>query len=131
MNKKILVHAAFIILFVSVTDVSSQPADNNSSPTFFFVLIHSPGEKWVDSLSFNEQPGIMNHVNYMRGFFENKKLVLGGPFLDNSGGMMICNVETMEEAEKIANDDPEVKGGILNVKVKKWYVAMSNMTTNP
>jgi uncharacterized protein YciI len=92
--------------------------------TVYSVLIHSPGTKWVDSLSFREQPGIEMHVNYMATLLESKKLVMGGPFLDNSGGMVIYNGST-EEAEKDANNDPAVKEGLLNVKVKSWMVVMS------
>jgi uncharacterized protein YciI len=85
------------------------------------VLFHSPGKQWVDSLSFNEQPGIDEHVNYYAGLLEKNKLHEGGPFLDNSGGMMILNVNK-PDAEKIANDDPAVKKGLLKVEVKQWLV---------
>jgi len=93
-------------------------------PSIYFVLFHSPGPQWVHSLSFREQPGVMEHVAYMAAFAENGTLLLGGPFLDNSGGMMILKAETMEEAEKIANDDPTVKSGLLNVQVRQWMAAM-------
>ncbi|MEZ5059808.1 MAG: YciI family protein [Saprospiraceae bacterium] len=68
----------------------------------------------------------MDHVQYM-ATFGTEKLVMGGPFLDNSGGMMIYNCETIEEAQKIANDDPTVKSGLLNVEVKQWMVAMQTI----
>jgi len=38
--------------------------------------------------------------------------------------MVIYNGST-EEAEKDANNDPAVKEGLLNVKVKSWMVVMS------
>ncbi|MDB5281501.1 MAG: cytosolic protein [Bacteroidota bacterium] len=104
------------------TTTMEQPEDK---PTIYYVLFHSPGAKWVSSLSFQEQPGVMDHVNYMAGFLESKKLVEGGPFLDNSGGMMVFN-GTKEEAEKIANADPAVKAGLLKVVVRPWMVAMSS-----
>ena len=95
-----------------------------NKPTIYHVLFHSPGAKWTAGVSFQQQPGVMEHVNYMASFIESKKLVEGGPFLDNSGGMMVFS-GTKEEAEKIANDDPAVKGGLLKVTVKPWMVAMS------
>lgn len=97
---------------------------SDDQPKIYHVLFHSPGEKWVDSLLFQEQPGVTGHVKYMASFLQAKKLVEGGPFLDNSGGMMIFD-GTREEAEKITYNDPTVKSGVLKVTVKPWMVAMS------
>ena len=99
----------------------------DQKPTVYFVLFHSPGENWVDSLPFREQPGVIEHVKYMSMFMESKKLVMGGPFLDDSGGMMIYKCDSMEEAQEIANEDPCIKNGLLEVKVKQWLVPMSTV----
>ena len=95
-----------------------------NAPTVYHVLFHSPGEKWVESLPFQQQPGVMAHVSYTAAFLENNKLVEGGPFLDHSGGMMVFS-GSKEEAEEIANADPAVKNGLLKVIVRPWLVAMS------
>jgi uncharacterized protein YciI len=97
---------------------------SNQQPPVYFVLFHSPGEKWKQGVSFREQPGVREHVQYMSSFIESKKLVIGGPFLDNSGGMMVMSAESREEAEKIANADPSVQNGLLKVDVKPWMAAM-------
>jgi uncharacterized protein YciI len=126
MRKTILILSAIALIGILT---SSKPKttpmeQQDKKPTIYQVLFHSPGPKWVDSLSFQEQPGVMEHVNYMAGFLQSKKLVEGGPFLDNSGGMMVFK-GTKEEAEKIANADPAVKAGLLKVTVRPWMVAMS------
>src|ERR1043165_2600327 len=118
---------AAITLLVILTSAKHKTAampQQDKQPTIYYVLFHSPGPKWVDSLGFQQQPGVMDHVNYMATFLKSKKLVEGGPFLDNSGGMMVFN-GTKEEAEKITNADPAVKAGLLKVAVKPWMVAMS------
>lgn len=116
-----------IILFIFLSNNLYSQNMNKPTPSIFFVLIHTPGENWVDSLSFQEQPNVMEHVKYMSTFLKSKKLIMGGPFLDNSGGMMIYKCEKIEEAEKIANDDPCVKNGLLNVEVKQWLVPMKTV----
>ncbi|MEZ4838696.1 YciI family protein [Flavobacterium sp.] len=122
--KEIIV--SIVLFFFLSADLYSQ---NNkpSAPTTFFVLFHTPGKNWVASLPFKEQPNVMEHVKYMSTFLESKKLIMGGPFLDNSGGMMIYSCEKIEEALKIANDDPCVKNGLLNVEVKQWFVPMKTI----
>jgi uncharacterized protein YciI len=103
--------------------------EQKATPPVFPVLFHSPGPKWDHSLSFQQQDGVMEHVKYMASFIESNKLVEGGPFLDNSGGMMVFN-GTLEEAEQIANEDPTVKSGLLKVIVRPWMCAMSAKQCN-
>jgi len=97
-------------------------------PPMYFVLVHSPGPKWQEGLSFQEQPGVDEHVRYMGELFERGLMVMGGPFLDNSGGMMISRTDTLEAALRLARSDPAVRSGLLNVKVHPWLVPMRSTT---
>jgi uncharacterized protein YciI len=94
-------------------------------PRRYFALMHTPGPAWDHAKGFRDQTGIAAHVGYMSGVFDQKQLVLGGPFLDESGGMMILDVATLEDAQAIANGDPTVKAGLLVVAVKPWLAVFS------
>lgn len=98
--------------------------DAQNTPPIYHVLFHSPGKNWDHSLPFQQQPGVIEHVRYMASFHETG-MVMGGPFLDNSGGMMIYN-GSREEAERIALADPTVQNGLLNVVVRPWMMAMGS-----
>jgi uncharacterized protein YciI len=63
----------------------------------------------------------------MRMQLENGLIVMGGPFLDDSGGMMICREQDLEKAKVLAEQDPAVKSGLLKVSIKPWMVAMSSV----
>jgi len=95
----------------------------DEKPPTYFVLFHKPGPHWEEGKSFSDQPGIMEHVHYMAGFFARGELLMGGPFLDNSGGMMVFRTSTIEQAKTIAHEDPTVKAGLLSVNVKPWLAA--------
>lgn len=97
-----------------------------NTPPIYFVLFHSPGTKWIDGVGFREQPGVMEHVQYMAGFQETGSMVIGGPYLDDTGGMMVLRAENQEDAEAIANADPSVKNGLLKVQVKPWMVVFES-----
>lgn len=99
----------------------------NEQPQIYYVLLHTPGPKWVEGTDFREQPGVMDHVQYMAGFMEGERLVIGGPFLDNSGGMMVLRANSLEEAEATAHADPSVKAGLLKVHVRPWLVPMATV----
>ncbi|HUO13089.1 MAG TPA: hypothetical protein VMU37_10085, partial [Caulobacteraceae bacterium] len=60
----------------------ARAADSASAPPKrYFVLTHAPGPKWDHAKGFGSQDGIDQHVNYMGGFLEQGKLLMGGPFL--------------------------------------------------
>jgi len=100
----------------------------NKEPQIYYVLFHTPGPTWKDGIDFRQQPGVVDHVNYMASFMATDKLAIGGPFLDNTGGMMVLRADSQEEAEAIANADPSVLAGLLKVSVKPWFVPMETMT---
>lgn len=99
---------------IAAADSSSLP------PKRYFVLAHTPGPRWDPTKGFRQQPGIEQHVAYMQDFLDRGTLILGGPYLDNSGGMMIFDLDTEEEARRVAEGDPTVKSGLLAVTVKPW-----------
>jgi uncharacterized protein len=106
--------AASVAPALALADASSLP------PKRYFVLAHAPGPKWDSTRGYREQAGIDQHVAYMQDFFDRGTLVLGGPFLDNSGGMMVFDLDSAQEAQSVAEGDPTVKTGLLAVTVKPW-----------
>jgi uncharacterized protein YciI len=86
--------------------------------------MHAPGPRWDHARGFREQSRIADHVGYMKTVFDHGKGVLGGPFLDDSGGMLILDVPSLAEAQAIATSDPTVKAGLLSVTVKPWLAVL-------
>ena len=63
------------------------------------------------------------HLKNILRLSENGTLIVAGPFLDNQEirGIFIFNVESVEEARKIAETDPAVKAGTLILDLHPWY----------
>jgi uncharacterized protein YciI len=87
-----------------------------------FALVHRPGPAWVDETGYREQPGIERHIGYLRRLFDEGRMVMGGPFLDDAGGLALIEADDMEEASTFAYDDPTVREGLLSVEVHPWRV---------
>jgi len=50
---------------------------------------------------------------------------LGGPFVDNTGGMMIAaSGLSREEVIRHAGQDPAVQSGLLRFEVRPWLILM-------
>lgn len=99
-----------------------------SDPVTYFVLLHSPGPRWQAGIGFRHQDGVGRHVRYMREQLEGGRLILGGPFLDDSGGLMVLRASTLEEARAIALADSTVVDGLLQVDVRPWMVVMDGLS---
>lgn len=96
-----------------------------SGPKMVFVVIHKPGPRWQAGVDFRQQDGVREHVEHYRAWHTEGKLSLGGPFLDNSGGMMVTVPGlSPEDVAAFAAADPSVKSGLLGFEVKPWMIAM-------
>ena len=57
-----------------------------------------------------------NHGRYLQEQMTKGALQLAGPFLDDSGGLILYNARDEAEVRAIAEHDPGVVGGILSVE---------------
>ncbi len=96
-----------------------------NTPPFRYIVFHKPGPKWQQGMDFRQQFGVQDHVKHYLKLYQDGKLALGGPFLDNSGGMMVpVDGISLEEIKTFAESDPAVKSGLLILEIKPWMVVM-------
>ncbi len=72
------------------------------------------------------------HLDNIKRLAEDGKLVVAGPFLDDSEirGIYIFAVSTLEEAEELTLTDPAVKAGSLIMELHPWYGSAALMEVN-
>lgn len=66
---------------------------------------------------------IQRHVAHLKQLEEAGKLVLCGPFSDYSGGMVILNALSFDEADKISQSDPYILEGYKVYQLRTLEVA--------
>jgi uncharacterized protein YciI len=67
------------------------------------------------------------HREYLSGVLKAGRLVVGGPYLDDSGAIIIYEAASAEEAETLVLDDPFAKHGVfVSWTIRPWKVVMSN-----
>lgn len=85
------------------------------------VLYYRRGPAWLDGRSVFEQP-LQAHLAYMRQLKADQVLTLGGPFTDDTGGLVVVQAESVSAARALADADPAVKDGVMVVEVHPWKV---------
>lgn len=60
------------------------------------------------------------HKAYLQKYIEEGKIFAKGPFTDHSGGLVIYNVESYEEAREIAENDPVILHNSRKLTLKEW-----------
>ena len=88
----------------------------------YFLVLYRPGAAWVTGQEIRKQP-LGGHLAYMKTLRSSGTLSLGGPFKDDSGGMVILEVETRQVAEDIVWKDPAVQAQVLRFEVHPWHPA--------
>jgi uncharacterized protein YciI len=67
------------------------------------------------------------HREYLSGVLKAGRLVVGGPFLDDSGAIIIYEAASAEDAETLVREDPFATHGVfVSWKIRPWKVVMSN-----
>ncbi|MNK09844.1 YciI-like protein [compost metagenome] len=63
------------------------------------------------------------HMDNISKLAEQHKLVVAGPFMDDTElrGIYIFDVETIEEAKALTQTDPAIKAGRLVMELHPWY----------
>ena len=88
-----------------------------------YVVLLKRGPKWLAGKPAGEQ-ALGNHGRYLQEQMIKGALQLAGPFLDDSGGLILYKARDEGEARSIAEHDPGVVGGILAVEwVRPFYLA--------
>ena len=88
--------------------------------TYYMVFLNKGAKRDQDSVTAAQIQ--KDHLAHLTQMANEGKMVIAGPFLDdgNTRGICIYNVATLEEAKKLAEEDPAVKAGRLMVEVRPW-----------
>jgi uncharacterized protein YciI len=88
------------------------------------------GRAWDDSTALGEQRLVAEHMEYLGRLIESGVVTQAGPVIgtdqapaaDGLVALIVYGVDA-ERAAKLAQDDPAVRGGLVAVDIRPWYIA--------
>ncbi|TBN02459.1 hypothetical protein EYD45_12180 [Hyunsoonleella flava] len=103
--------------------VDEKTKDTILMQQYFMAFLKSGpirGQNEEESAELQEQ-----HLAHLTKMYELGYADISGPFGDNGNirGITIYNVPTLEMADSLANADPMVKAGRLEIEVHPWWAA--------
>jgi hypothetical protein len=113
---------ALLVLLAAAAGGADAPPNMEK---YYLVLLKRPAKPpSLEKAALEELQ--KNHLGHMRAMFEAGKMVIGGPFDEQKDqslrGMCLYRVATLDEARGLAEQDPAVKAGRLEVDVMAWWV---------
>jgi uncharacterized protein YciI len=88
-----------------------------------FAIFFSPGPAWIAGKTSREQLYWDEHAAFMDKLFEDGTVILGGPYADYTGLLVI--IEALHEAEghEIFGQDPFVLHEIVRISsIHEWLI---------
>lgn len=94
---------------------------------YYFCMLERGDNR--DTLSPEESAKIQaGHMAHLTKLGTDGKICLAGPFQggDDWRGIVVYKVPTMEEAQRLAQEDPAVIAGRLKVRIVPWWAAVGS-----
>ena len=85
----------------------------------FYILHYERGPNWIEGGKLDRQH-LHGHLRHLAGYSASGTIVMGGPFRESAGGLVIVQTDSHAHAEAIGAEDPGVTSGVLTVNVLEW-----------
>lgn len=82
--------------------------------------------KFVAMLEFTDDKDVIGrarpaHREYLQTLLDDGKVWMSGPWTDDTGAMLIFEVENLSEAERLLAEDPYQDAGVVTAsRVREW-----------
>ncbi|WP_375766247.1 YciI family protein [Archangium gephyra] len=113
----------------------AAPKDKAKAPQVDFekhyLVILRRGPSWSPEVTPAVERIQSEHMAHLNRMADSGKMIIAGPFGEQQDptfrGACLYKTETLEEARKLAEEDPAVKAGRLKVEIMAWYTEKGYM----
>jgi uncharacterized protein len=93
------------------------------------IVRFAAGPAWERGGPIREQPGWDAHAAFIDALIERGTMVMGGPFSDNTGSMILLEGVGAAEAERLVAGDPFLENGVFVLdEIREWTIFVDELT---
>lgn len=92
-----------------------------------YAFLYTPGPNWLKGKPVTDQP-LEEHLAYMKALYAQGVLLIGGPLMDHTGGLVVINAHNDEEAQRLLNADPAIQSKICLGTAHCWSPLLNRYT---
>ena len=122
MNRTIYQVIAIVFLFsVSIGNTQTNTVKPEAHQKTSYLAVYRRGPGCIAGKSLKEQP-LQEHRKYMLRLYTEGTMKSAGPFLDDTGGALIFEAASEEDAKAVIAADPAVRSGIFVSELHPWQL---------
>lgn len=87
-----------------------------------FAVLYVRGPNWDERVPFHEQDGVSRHREFLAAQHAAGSLIIGGPFLDDMGGLAVYRADSREELDRTLAGDATVISGLLRYEIHPYMI---------
>ena len=88
-----------------------------------FAVLYLRGPKWDPQRKFHEQDAVERHRDFLQAQHKQGRLIFGGPFIDDTGGLAVYRAASKGEVEALILSDETVQNGLLRYEIHPYIIA--------
>ena len=111
---------------VKLDSTKVEVEDAPTEMSEYFVVLLKRGPKWTAEMTPEIEKVLEGHFANIKKLTKEGKLTVAGPFFGQEGegalaGLFIFKVDSIEEAIRLAEQDPGVQAGRFTFEAITWY----------
>jgi uncharacterized protein YciI len=95
----------------------------------YFVRLLGKRPGWPEDMTPEEEEIMGEHFDYLKNLVAEKRVVMAGPVINPTFGLIILRVESEAEAQEIMKHEPSVKKGLHNFEMQEMVLSL--LMNNP
>jgi len=111
--------ASFGLLAGSLAPAAPSAAPAEARARTAYLVVYRPGPAWLAGQPLGKQP-LGEHGRYVLGLYTKGTLKFAGPFMDDTGGALVFEAETEDEAAAVVAADPAVVSRVFVAERHPW-----------
>jgi uncharacterized protein YciI len=87
-------------------------------------LIHPLREEFFDNPTEHEETAMQEHFEYLKEGVKSGQVILAGPCLDNTFGLVVLQVGDEIEANAFMMSDPSIKKNVMMAELHPFKISL-------